>query len=133
MSSSLGHFMQDLAEAMGVTFQVAEGVYSMEMPTIGGRSQVVNATIRESGVGGEMILFYTPVAEVVEEIDWRSLLEMNVGTIYARIGIIAGHIVVVAGQMLDSADVSEVIVMLTEVGTLGDLLEKYFCGEEDRF
>ena len=36
--SSLGHFMQDLAEAMEVTFQVSEGVYSLEMPAAGGRS-----------------------------------------------------------------------------------------------
>ena len=128
--SSLGHFMQDLAEAMEVTFQVSEGVYSMEMPTAGGRSQIVNATTRESGVGGEMILFYTPVCPIVDEIDWQSLLELNIGTIYARVAIIAGHIVVVAGQMLDSADVSEVITMLTEVGTLGDVLENLLYGED---
>jgi hypothetical protein len=66
----------------------------------------------------------------VDEIDWQSLLELNIGTIYARVGIIAGHIVVVAGQMLDSADVSEVITMLTEVGTLGDILENLFTGED---
>lgn len=124
--------MQDLAEAMDVTFQVSEGVYSLELPTAGGRTQIVNATTRESGVGGEMILFYTPVGEVMDEIDWHSLLELNVGTIYARVGIIAEHIVVVAGQMLDTADVSEVITVLTEVGTLGDVLENLFYGE-DRF
>jgi hypothetical protein len=122
--------MQDLAEAMEVTFQVSEGVYSMEMPTAGGRSQMVNATTRESGVGGEMILFYTPVCPVMDEIDWRSMLELNIGTIYARVGIIADHVVVVAGQMLDTADVSEVITMLTEVGTLGDILENLFTGED---
>jgi hypothetical protein len=133
MSSPLGHLMQDLAEAMQVTFQSSEGVYSMDMPTPGGRRQVVNATLRESGVGGQMIMFYTPVGPAEQEIDWRSLLEMNVGTIYARVGIIADHIVVVAGQMLDSADLSEVIAMLAEVGTLGDMLEKAFFGEEDRF
>ena len=90
--SSLGHFMQDLAEAMDVGFQFSEGVYSMEMPTPGDRSQVVNATLRESGLGGEMILFYTPVGEIVDDIDWKSLLELNVGTIYARVGIIEGHV-----------------------------------------
>jgi hypothetical protein len=122
--------MQDLAEAMEVTFQVSEGVYSMEMPTAGGRSQIVNAATRDSGVGGEMILFYTPVCPIVDEIDWQSLLELNIGTIYARVAIIADHVVVVAGQMLDSADVSEVITMLTEVGTLGDILENLFTGED---
>ncbi len=126
----LGHFMQDLAEAMEVNFQVSGGVYSFEMPTTGGRSQVVHATTRESGVGDEMILFYTPVGKVVDEIDWRSLLEINVGTIYARVGIIEDHIVVVAGQLLDSADVSEVITILTEVGTLGDMLENLLYGED---
>jgi hypothetical protein len=128
--SSLGHFMQDLAEAMDVTFQVSEGVYSLEMPTPGGRSQVVNATTRESGIGGEMILFYTPVGKVMDETDWRSLLELNVGTISARVGIIEDYIVVVAGQMLDSADVSEVIAMLAEVGTLGDILENLIYGDD---
>ena len=129
--STLGHFMQDLAEAMGVAFQVIDGVYSMEMPTAGGRKQVVNAFVRESGVGGEMILFYTPVGPVMEEIDWRSLLELNVGTIYARVGVIEEQIVVVAGQMLDTADLSEVITMLTEVGTLGDILEDLFFGGDN--
>jgi hypothetical protein len=124
--------MQDLAEAMDVTFQVSEGVYSLEMPTAGGRSQVVNALTQDSGLGGDMILFYTPVGEVMEDIDWIALLELNVGTIYARVGIIEDHIVVVAGQMLDSADVSEVIAILTEVGTLGDILEDLLYGK-DRF
>lgn len=128
--STLGHFMQDLAEGMGVTFQVSEGTYSFDMPTEGGRSQVVHVTIRESGIGGEMILFYTPVGEVTDETDWTSLLELNLGTIYARIALLEDHIVVVAGQMLDSADVSEVITMLAEVGSLGDLLESAYYGED---
>jgi hypothetical protein len=81
-------------------------------------------------VGGDMILFYTPVCPVMDEIDWRSMLELNIGTIYARVGVIADHVVVVAGQMLDTADVSEVITMLTEVGTLGDILENLFTGED---
>lgn len=127
---SLGHFMQDLAEAMEVTFQVEGGVYSLEMPTIGGRKQVVSATLRESGVGGDMILFYTPVGPVSSEVDLRSLLELNIGTIYARVAIIADHVVVAAGQMLESADLSEVITILSEVGTLGDMLEGLFFGED---
>lgn len=130
--STLGHFMQDLAEAMDVAFQVEEGVYSMKMPTIGGRSQMVNVTTRDSGVGGEMILFYTPVGPVSDEIDWTTLLELNVGTIYARVGIIEGYIVVVSGQMMDSADVSEVVTMLSEVGSLGDMLEDLFF-DQDKF
>lgn len=129
--SSFGHFMQDLAEAMEVTFSVSEGVYSMEMPTTDDRTQVVNTTLRESGIGGEMILFYTPVGPVVDDIDWRGLLELNIGTIYARVAIIEEHIVVVAGQMLDTADVSEVIAILTEVGSLGDILENLFFGEDN--
>lgn len=124
--------MQDLAEAMNVTFQVEEGVYSMKMPTIGGRTQVVNVTTRDSGMGGEMILFYTPVGPVRDEIDWKALLELNVGTIYARVGIIEGLVVVVAGQMMDSTDVSEVIAMLSEVGSLGDMLEELFF-DQDKF
>jgi hypothetical protein len=130
--SELGHLMQDLAEAMGVTFQAFEGTYSLEMPTPGGRSQVVHAFVQESGIEGDMIVFYTPVGDVDEGIDWQSLLELNVGTIYARVGIIEDQIVVLAGQMLDSADVSEVIAILSEVGTLGDMLESLFYGE-DRF
>ncbi|MBN1937488.1 MAG: hypothetical protein JW934_22715 [Anaerolineae bacterium] len=130
--SELGHFMQDLAEAMEVTFQVDKGMYSLEIPTLSGRSQVVNVTTRDSGVGGEMILFYTPVGAINEDIDWQSLLELNVGTIYARTGIIDDYVVVVAGQMLETADVSEVITILTEVGSLGDLLEDIFY-DEDRF
>lgn len=130
--STLGHLMQDLAEAMGVTFQTQDNVYSLKMPTMGGRSQVVNVITRESGVEGEMILFYTPVGPVNDEIDWKSLLELNVGTIYARVGIIEGCIVVVAGQMLDTADVSEIITMLSEVGTLGDMLEDLFF-QQDQF
>ena len=129
--SSLGHFMQDLAEAMDVTFQVSEGTYSLEMPTTGERTQIVNVTTRESGIGGEMILFYTPVSPVVDDMDWRSLLELNLGTIYARVSVIADHVVVVAGQLLDSADVSEVIAMLSEVGSLGDILEDLFSGEDN--
>ena len=70
--------------------------------------------------------------EIDEDIDWQSLLELNVGTIYARVGIIEDQIVVLAGQMLDTADVSEVIAILSEVGTLGDMLESLFYGE-DRF
>jgi hypothetical protein len=130
--SELGHLMQDLSEAMGVTFQASEGVYSLEMPTPGGRSQVVHAFVQESGIEGEMIVFYTPVGAIDEDIDWRSLLELNVGTIYARVGIIEDQIVVLAGQMLDSADVSEVIAILSEVGSLGDMLENLFYGT-DRF
>ncbi len=128
--SALGHIMQDLAEAMDVSFHVSEGIYSLEMPTLGGRTQVVNVTLRESGVGGEMILFYTPVGPVTEDLDWHSLFELNVGTIYARVGIIAKHVVVVAGQMLESADVSEIITMLSEVGSLGDMLENLLFGED---
>jgi hypothetical protein len=75
--------MQDLAEAMDVTFQVSEGVYSLEMPTAGGRTQVVNAMTQESGLEGETILFYTPVGQVIQDLDWMALLELNVGTIYA--------------------------------------------------
>jgi len=122
--------MQDLAEAMDVTFQASEGIYTFEMPTTGNRSQMVNVITRESGVGDEMILFYTTVGEALDDIPWKGLLEPNVGTIYARVGIIEEHIVVVAGQLLDSADVSEVITMLTEVGTLGDLLENMLFGED---
>jgi hypothetical protein len=130
MASSLGHFMQDLAEAMQVTFQASEGVYSLEMPTGAGRHQTVNVTVRESSVGDDMILFYTPVGPVTDEVDWRSLLELNVGTVYARVGIINDHIVVVAGQMLETADLSEVITILTEVGTLGDILEEHFFDQD---
>jgi hypothetical protein len=117
---------------MDVTFQAFEGTYSLEMPTPGGRSQVVHAFTQESGIEGEMIVFYTPVGEVNADIDWQSLLELNVGTIYARVGVIEDQIVVLAGQMLDSADVSEVIAILSEVGTLGDMLENLLYGE-DRF
>jgi hypothetical protein len=130
--ATLGQFMHDLAEAMDVAFQVEEGVYSIKMPTLGGRNQVVNVTTRDSGMGGEMILFYTPVGPVTDEIDWTTLLELNVGTIYARVGIIRDHIVVVSGQMLDTADVSEVITMLSEVGSLGDMLEDIFF-DQDKF
>jgi hypothetical protein len=130
--SELGHLMQNLAEAMDVTFQASEGTYSLEMPTPGGRSQAVHAFVQESGIEGRMILFYTPVGEVNENVDWQSLLELNMGTIYARVGIIEDQIVVLAGQMLDSADVSEVIAILSEVGTLGDMLESLLYGR-DRF
>jgi hypothetical protein len=130
--SELGHFMHDLSEAMDVLFQASEGVYSLEMPTAGGRSQVVHAFAQESGMDGEMIVFYTPVGEISDGIDWQSLLELNVGTVYARVGVIEDQIVVLAGQMLDSADVSEVIAILSEVGTLGDTLESLLYGE-DRF
>ncbi len=132
MNTTLEQLMQDLAEAMGVRFQAQDGMYSLEMPTIGGRTQVVNAMLRESGFEGDMILFYTPVGPVNDEVDWRGLLELNVGTIYARVGILGDHIVVVAGQMLNTADVSEVITILSEVGSLGDMLENLFSGE-DRF
>ena len=132
--STLGHFMQDLAKEMGVSFQVQDGVYSMDMPTMDGRCQLVNVTVQESGIGGEMLLFYTPVGPMTEDIDLRDLLELNIGsTVYARVGIVAEHIVVAAGQMLDSADVSEVIAMLAEVGAMGDMLEKHYFGQEDRF
>lgn len=133
MPSELGHFMQDLAEAIGVRFEVSEGIYSLDMPTAQNRGQTVHAMIQESSIGDEMILFYTPVGPITDEIDWRGLLELNVGTIYARVGVISDHIVVVAGQMLDSADLSEVIAILSEVSTLGDILEKQFFGETDRF
>jgi len=79
---------------------------------------------------GDMIVFYTPVGEASDETDWESLLELNVGTVYARVGVIEGEIVVLAGQMLDSADVSEVIAILSEVGTLGDMLENLLYGED---
>ena len=128
--STLGHYMQDQAEAMDVTLQSSEGVYSLEMPTPGGRTQIVNATLHESGLGGEMVLFHTLVGALTDDVDCRSLLELNVGTIYARVGIMDEHIVVVAGQLLDSAEVSEVITMLSEVGTLGDLLEQLLYGAD---
>jgi hypothetical protein len=131
--SSLGHLMQDLADAMEVPFQVDRGVYSLEMPTANGRSQLVQVTLQDSGLEDQMILFYTPVGPVSDGIDWRSLLELNVGTVYARTGIIADYIVVVAGQMLSTAELTEVIAMLTEVGTLGDKLEEMFYGAQDRF
>jgi len=131
--SSLGHLMQDLADAMEVPFQVDRGVYSLEMPAASGRSQLVQVTLQDSGLEEQMILFYTPVGPVSDDVDWRSLLELNVGTIYARIGIIADYIVVVAGQMLSTAELTEVIAMLTEVGTLGDRLEETFFGAQDRF
>ena len=131
--SSLGHLMQDLAEAMDVPFQAERDVYSLEMPTATGRSQLVQVALQDSSLGEEMILFYTPVGPVSDGIDWRRLLERNVGTIYARIGIIADHIVVVAGQMLGTAELTEVIAMLAEVGTLGDMLEEQFFGAQDRF
>jgi len=117
---------------MNVTFRVIEGVYSLAMPTAGGRSQVVNVILRERGVGGDMLLFCTPVGPAEAEIDWRSVLELNVGTICARVGIIGGHIVVVAGQTLESADLSEIITILTEGGMLGDVLENVVV-RQDRF
>jgi hypothetical protein len=125
--------MQDLAEAMNTTYQYSEGVYSIEMPTTEERTQIVDVMLRESGVGGDMIVFYTPVAPIADDVDWQPLLELNVDTIYARVATLEGYIVVVAGQMLDSADVSEVLTILAEVGTLGDALERFLTGEEDQF
>ena len=120
---------QAVAAALGSSFQVDQDTYSVEISTTGKRSQVVNISVRESGIDGQMILLYTPVGSVGEGIDWRSLLELNVGTIYARVGIIGEQIVIVAGQMLDRVDVGEAMSMLSEVGTLGDVLESLFFGE----
>jgi hypothetical protein len=130
MSPLLEHFVRDLAAALGVTFQVDQGIYSIEVSTAGKRSQTVHVSLRESGIDGQMILFYTPVGPIGDGIDWRSLLELNVGTIYARVGIIGEQIVVAAGQMLGSAEVSVAREMLTEVGALGDVLEHLFFGED---
>jgi hypothetical protein len=132
MRSSLESFVQDLATALGVTFQVDQGIYSIEIATAGKRRQAVQISARESGVGGPMLLFYTPVGPIVDEMDWCSLLELNVGTVYARVGIVGDQIVVAAGQMLDSADIRQAMAMLNEVGTLGDVLESLFFGQ-DRF
>lgn len=130
---SLDHLMQDLAEATNAELQAGGEVYSLRLPTAGGRSQTVHASVLERDAESDMILFYTPVGPAVDGMDWRSLLEVNVGTVYARVGLLDDQIVIAAGQVLDTADVDQLAAMLNEVGTLGDLLEGLFFGPEDQY
>lgn len=128
--TSLDSLMQELADTLEVPLQTSGDLYSLEMPTSSGRKQTVYVTTRESGVGGDMVLLYTPVGAVTDQLAWRSLLELNVGTIYARTGIIQDQVVIVASQMLDIIEATEAAAMLAEVSALGDVLENLLYGQD---
>jgi hypothetical protein len=130
---SLDHLMQELANATNAELQAAGEVYSLRLPTAGGRSQTVHASVLERDAQNDMILFYTPVGPAVDRMDWRSLLEVNVGTVYARVGLLDDQIVIAAGQVLDTAEIDQLATMLNEVGTLGDLLEGLLFGPGDQY
>jgi len=130
MTFSLKLFLQELATALDAAADVDQGIDNITLSTPGRRKQTIYARIRESGIGGEMILFYTPVGPFTQGIDCASLLELNVGTIYARAGLIDGRIVIVAGQLVEKANIPEAVTMLNEVSTLGDILENLLFGQD---
>lgn len=123
MTLALEHLMQDVAAYLHTELRVERDLYSLLVPLPGGRRQEVCATIREDVRQREIIDMVSTVGPAHRANPW-DLLQLNGELILARITVARGMIFVVASQLLASAQPEEVLVMLHEVASRADELER---------
>ncbi len=127
---TIASVMQDIADYFGTVYQVRQGDHEIEIPFSDGRSQLVSATIGKDLEGRDTVLFFTTVGDFSSELNLKSLMEENIKPLYARIAIFNDKVVVVAGQLLETAQLEEVITIVQEVANFGDYLEAGLFGRD---
>lgn len=132
MALPFQQLMNELAAYLKTELTFEHDVYSLIVPLPAGRHQEVAATIRKERDGHEIIDFVSTVGAVNNRVDPWSLLEANGQTVFCRVTVSHQMIFVIASQLLPTAQAEEVLLMLHEVATFADQLERALFGM-DRF
>jgi inactivated superfamily I helicase len=94
------------------------------VPLHDSRQQEVAATIRTTPDGREVIDFVSTVGHVLPGLDPWQLLEANGQSVFSRVTVSRQLIFVLASQLLATAQPEEVLLILREVATFADQLER---------
>lgn len=123
--------MRELAQFLGTSLGYERGIYRLIVPLLFGRQQEVSASIRQDDDGRQIIAFASTVGAVRRDLDpWR-LLATNATPLYCRIAVLNNMIVVVASQLLHTAQAEEVLLILREIAQFADQLERtMFFGDQ---
>ena len=99
-------------------------ISNIEIPTPGGRRQVVYGKVDQIG-GEDIAVLYTTVGKVNECVDLRYLLELNTSLRHSRTALLNGdEVVLVATFELLSGSVKECARVLQELAAVADDLER---------
>lgn len=99
-------------------------ISSIEIPTPGGRRQVIFGKVDRIG-DEDIAVLYTTVGKVNECVDMRYLLELNTSLRHARTALLNGNeVVLVAMFELINTSVKECARVLQELAAVADDLEK---------
>jgi hypothetical protein len=122
--------MRELAAYLGTPLSFDRGIYRLVVPLPMGRQQEVSASIRNDDDGRQIIAFVSTVGEARRGIEPWNLLRANGSLIYSRAALLNDMIVVIAGQLLSTAQAEEVLLILREVAHFADQLERqHFRGD----
>lgn len=127
----LDRLMRELAQFLGTGLAVERGIYRLIVPLQLGRQQEVSASVRQDDDGRQIIAFVSTVGQVRRGLDpWR-LLQVNGTPIYSRVALLNNMLVVIACQLLQTAQPEEVLLILREVAQFADQLERqFFIGDQ---
>lgn len=127
----LDRLMRELAQFLGTQLHYERGIYRVLVPLKFNRQQEVSASVRTDDDGRQIIAFVSTVGQVRRNLDpWR-LLQLNGNPVYSRVAVVNGTIVVIACQLLHTAQPEEVLLILREVAQFADQLERqFFVGDQ---
>lgn len=109
--------VRELAGFLGTPLGFERGIYRLVVPVPPGRHQEVSASIRPDPEGRPIIAFVSTVGEMRRSIDPWQLLAQNSTPVFCRVAALNGMLVVIASQLLQTAQAEEVLLMLREVAT----------------
>ncbi len=116
--------MRELAVFLGTPLSFERNIYRLIVPLPLGRQQEVSASIRSDDDGRAIIAFVSTIGDLRRHIDPWSLLKANSTPIYSRVALLGNMIVVIASQLLETAQPEEVLLILREVAQFADQLER---------
>jgi hypothetical protein len=123
--------MRELARYLGTPLDFERGIYRLIVPLPLGRQQEVSASIRDDDEGRPIIAFVSTVGEARRGVEPWNLLKANGSPIYSRVALLGNMIVVIACQLLHTAQAEEVLLILREVAQFADQLERrHFHGDQ---
>lgn len=124
---SFREIVDSIASACGWTVKDAEGTLSVDVPTGGGRSQVVVIT-EDVDIAEQEIVRYWSVIGAAENIDYRRCLEENARLAYGAFALRDGQLVLMDTQLVQDADPMEVGASIGNLAAYADRYERDLFG-----
>ncbi len=120
----LEQLMHELSAYLQTPLVQERDIYRVLVPVPLGRQQEVSISVRDDDDGRPVIAFASTVGMARPGVDCWRLLRANASSTYGRVALIGDMVVVVASQLVHTAQAEEVLVILREVAHFADQLER---------